>query len=424
MKVLRLIYQKKGCLNRYSINVLILVPFILLLFSACNASKPYVAKNPASQRFRDVTRLLFQEKLFVFQARFLRANQDAFSDLAVLDKTKTKLYIFVNRRKKGFLKNFSGQWTQENKEKINFFVSTDLNGDGGDDLVLILGGRKKPKTRILFNNKKGYFYAKENEGSYFLAPGIEKVVPVDIDGDGDKDLFYFGSKTKASNKKSHQTMILVNKGDGSLENLTSLLMPDLPDGIQDASFADYDGDGVVDVFLVYKNKQNRLLLNNGVGKFSDYTSSRLPKIIDDSMHADWADFDQDGDNDLLIVNRSIEKKYRGYFRETNYFLENIGGGNFRKRSHKILPRLPAQKVYLLDGNGNTRPDALILTVKGVFYFQARGRSKWQFSDETEKRLPGYRKFSQMIFGNINRDKFLDLFAWSEKTKRLWINRFD
>ena len=123
MKVLRLIYQKKGCLNRYSINVLILVPFILLLFSACNASKPYVAKNPASQRFRDVTRLLFQEKLFVFQARFLRANQDAFSDLAVLDKTKTKLYILVNRRNKGFLKNFSGQWTRENKEKINFGFS-------------------------------------------------------------------------------------------------------------------------------------------------------------------------------------------------------------------------------------------------------------------------------------------------------------
>jgi len=423
MKVLKLIYQKKTYPVRYLINPLTSVLLTLILLSACNGPKPYVAENPESQRFSNANRLLPDEKMFVAQARFLRANQDAFADLSVLDRTKTKLYILFNRRKKGFLKKLAGQWVQKNKEKVKFFASTDLNRDGGDDLVLILGEGKNLKTQILFNNKKGYFYPKKNEGIYLLTSGIEKVIPVDIDGDGDKDLFYFGSKVKALNKKSHQTMVWINKGNGRLENLTSLLMPTLPVGIRDASFADYDGDGVVDIFLVYKNKQNRLLLNNGVGKFNDYTSSRLPQIIDDSMHADWADFDQDGDNDLLVINRSIEKLYKGYSGEINYFLENTGGGNFKKRSHKTLPSLPSKKVYLLDGNGNTLPDALILTVKGVYYFQGR-RGKWQFSDETERRLPRYRQFSQMVFGDINKDKFLDLFAWSDKTSRLWINRFD
>ena len=160
-----------------------------------------------------------------------------------------------------------------------------------------------------------------------------------------------------------------------------------------------------------------------MGKFSDRTSLRLPRIIDDSMHADWADFDKDGDIDLLVVNRSIQKIYRGYPEETNYFLENMGGGNFKKRSHKILPRLPSIKSYLLDGNGNTRPDALILTAKGVYYFQGQ-RGKWKFSDETEKRLPRFRQFTQMTFCNINKDQFLDLFGWSKKSNRLWLNRFD
>ena len=307
MKVLKLICQKKACLNRCLISAVILGLCALFLFSACKAPKTYVVKNPASQRFRDATRLLFGKKLSISQASFLRANQDPFSDLAILDKTKTKIHILFNRRKKGFLKAIAGQWIHKNNEKINFFVPADLNRDGGDDLILILGDKKKLKTRILFNNKKGYFYPKENEGDYSLTLGMEKVVPIDIDGDGDKDLFYFGSKVKAFNKKPHQTMMWVNKGGGRFENLTSLLMPTVPIGIRDASFADYDGDGVVDIFLVYEKKQNRLLLNNGVGKFSDYTSSRLPRIIDDSMHADWADFDQDGDNDLLVVNRSIEK---------------------------------------------------------------------------------------------------------------------
>jgi hypothetical protein len=422
MKDYRSNYQKKIYPALCSIDSLISWLLILLLFPACGGPKPHVADNPASQRFRDATRLLPIERLSVAHASFIRANQDNLSDLAVLSKTKSELYILINRNKKGFVKKQAGQWTQNNKEKINFFATADLNRDGGDDLVLILGGREKPKTRILFNNKKSYFYSKEKEGFYPLPPGIEKVIPVDLDGDGDKDLFYFGRSVKTSARKSYQTMVWVNKGDGRFEDLTSLLMPALPSGIRDASFADYDGDGVTDIFLVYEKGQNRLLLNNGVGKFSDRTASRMPNILDDSMHADWADFDQDGDNDLLVVNRSINKIYRGHPEETNYFLENTGGGNFRKRSHKILPRLPSAKAYLLDGNGNTRPDALILTSKGVYYLQGRG--KWEFSDETPRRLPRYRQFDQMTFGDIDQDQFLDLFAWSGQSSRLWLNRFD
>mgnify|MGYP003300431739 FL=1 len=422
MKALKSIYQKKGCPVRCLINSLISGLFILLLLSACSGPKPHVADKPSSQRFRNVTRFLPQENLFVTQAGFLRGNQDALSDLVVLNQIKNELYILLNRGK-GFFKKNAGKWIQENKERINFFVSADLDRDGGDDLILILGDRRNLKTRILFNNKKGYFYPKKDRGNHSLYSGIEKVIPIDIDGDGDKDLFYFGSNVKKSNKNSYQTMIWINKGDGRLENLTALLMPKLPTGIRDASFADYDNDGVVDMFLVYEKGQNRILLNNGLGKFSDHTSSRLPRILDDSMHADWAAFDQDGDNDLLVVNRSIQKIFRGYPEETSYFLENMGGGNFKKRSHKILPRLPSIKAYLLDGNGDTRPDALILTTRGVYYFQGR-RGKWKFSDETEKRLPRFRQFNQMTFGNINKDQFLDLFGWSKNSSRLWLNRFN
>ena len=427
MKVCKSIYQKKNCFIPFSISTLILGLLFILFISACGSiSKPLrrnpVGHNPLTQSFRDATRFLSIEKLSIAQASFLLANQDSLSDLAILNKSKSKLYILLNQGGKGFLKKMpAGQWILNSKEKIKFFTTADLNSDGGDDLILILGTSENLKMQILFNNKKGYFYSKK-DGSYSLRPGIEKVIPVDLDGDGDRDLFYFGNMIKPLGKKYTQTMVWINKGDGNFENLTSLLMPVLSAGIQDASFADYDGDGVVDIFLVYEKGQNRLLINNGVGKFSDRTSFGIPRILDDSMHADWADFDHDGDNDILVVNRSIHKKYRRYSGETNYFLENKGGGNFRKRSHKILPRLPSQKVYLLDGNGNNHPDALILTTKGVYYLQGYG--KWQFSDETIRRLPRFKKFDQMVFGDINQDQYLDLFGWSSQTGRLWLNRFD
>ena len=403
---------------------------MLILLGGCGTSKPHVADNPASQRFRDVTGKLFPKQGFSpKQATFLRADQDALPDLLVLNKAKPgglQLRVFINHGEKGFLPKSPGRWIEEQKSRVLAFAATDLNRDGGDDLVLVTETSGRLTSQVLFNNKKGYFYAKDQKSSYPLRPGIEKVTSIDLDQDGDKDLFYWGQKVLSGKRQVavHQTRVLINKGKGQLEDLTALLLPHLPAGIIDASFADYDGDGVVDVFLVYGNGQNRILINNGVGKFSDRTTAYIPHILDDSQHADWADFDGDGDNDLLVVNKAIDKPYRAYPGETTYFLENTGGGHFKKRSHKMLPRLSAYKVYLLDANGNTQPDALILTAKGVYYLQGRGH--WEFTEETQRRLPRFRFFQEMAFADVNKDGFLDLFALSPTPgrSRIWLNRFD
>ncbi len=427
-KACKLIYHKTRCPNPFLIKSVVWALLVLVLLSGCGGSQSHVADNPASQRFRDVTgKWLSQQNSSPRHATFLRADQDELPDLIVLnDAGKPQLELFINQGKNSFLQEYPGFWIEDLKDPILSFTATDLNRDGGDELALIMQVSGRVSTQILFNNKKGYFYAKDEESSYPLRVGIDKVVAVDLDQDGDKDLFYFGQNVLGANGKpaGHQARLLVNKGAGKLEDLTALLMPRLPAGIRDASFADFDGDGVADVFLTYGKGQNRLLINNGVGKFVDRTASHMPRIIDASGHADWADFDGDGDNDLLVVNRFINKHYRAYPGETAYFLENTGGGNFKKRSHKMLPRLPSYKVYLLDANGNAKPDALILTSKGVYYLQGRGR--WRFSNETERRLPRFRLSREMAFADVNHDGFLDLFALSPTPgrSRVWLNRFD
>ena len=416
--------------NLFLIKVLLRALLLLILLNGCGGSSSHVADNPASQRFHDVTgKWLLPQSFSPKQAIFLRADQNPFPDLMVLNEPnsgKPKLQIFFNQGGNNFLHKGLGQWMKQVKDPVLSFTATDLNRDGADDLVLVMKVSGKVFTQTLFNNKKGYFYAKDKVGSYPLSNGVDKVVAEDIDQDGDKDLFYFGRKVLDADGKpaGHQARLLINKGDGKLEDLTALLMPHLSRGIRDVSFADYDGDGVVDMFLIYARGQNRLLINNGIGKFLDRTASHIPRIIDDSRHADWADFDGDGDNDLLVVNQSINKHYRAYPRETTYFLENTGGGHFKKRSHKMLPRFPSYKAYLLDANGNKKPDVLILTSKGVYYLQGRGR--WRFTDETERRVPRFRFFKKMAFADINQDGFLDLLALSltPGRSRTWLNRFD
>jgi hypothetical protein len=250
---------------------------------------------------------------------------------------------------------------------------------------------------------------------------MERVDLIDLDQDGDRDLFFTGRKVQREDGSVHkfQAQLLINNGKGGFKDLTKILMPSLPVGINGASFADYDGDGIVDVFLTYDVGGDRLLLNNGLARFEDKTRNVLPLIPGGTAHADWADFDQDGDNDLLVARKVQEKS-----RTASYFLENDGKGHFKKRGHKILPRSPSAKVFLLDANGTKWADALILSEAGTYLLHGKG--KWSFSDETDRRLPRSRQFRDMSFGDINDDGILDVFAISRKTNkgRIWLNVFD
>ena len=53
-------------------------------------------------------------------------------------------------------------------------------------------------------------YFKEKECVYELRPGMQNVIPVDLDADGDKDLFYFGNNLKPSTNNSYLSNPLTN----------------------------------------------------------------------------------------------------------------------------------------------------------------------------------------------------------------------
>ena len=146
--------------------------------------------------------------------------------------------------------------------------------------------------------------------------------------------------------------------------------------------------------------------------------------MDQSSHADGADFELDGDNDLLVTNRAIKKRYKKHPRETCYFLENDGYGRFLKRPSKKLPSVPAFRVYLLDANGTGIPDVIILNDNGPHYMVGKG--KWNFSVETEKRFPETSPMKEIAFGDVNGDGFLDLLGIASRNNspKLWLNRVE
>ena len=403
--------------------------FILISSFAIGCSqKRGVAENPDLQFFQDVSHhYLPSDKVSLQGATFARVDRIPGSDLiwfVSVPGDGARIKILFNEGKKGIGRNKGASKVQRVDEAIRFLAKGDISGNGTDDLILITSSSKKGSAKVLFNNGKGYFSSRPNVELPFIPESMDRVDLVDVDQDRDLDLIFTGKKVLTGNGKidKRQGQVLINNGEGKFKNVTALLWPMLPAGIVGTSIADYDRDGLPDVFLVYGNGQNRLLMNNGVGQFVDKTNSLLPGILDKSTHADWADFDQDGDNDLLVINTTIKKRYQSYPGETCYFLENDGYGRFRKTSNRELPAESAFRVYLLDANGTGIPDAIILGRKGPHYLVGLG--KWNFSVGTNKRFPETGPIKNMTFGDINGDGFLDILGVSagKNTPKLWLNR--
>lgn len=65
---------------------------------------------------------------------------------------------------------------------------------------------------------------------------------------------------------------------------------------------DYNGDGLEDLYVCQPSGlPNRLYRNNGDGSFDDVTSAAGVDVLDGSTMALFADLDNDGDQDLLVV---------------------------------------------------------------------------------------------------------------------------
>jgi len=111
----------------------------------------------------------------------------------------------------------------------------------------------------------------------------------------------------------------------------------VPQGCMGAAMADYDNDGLDDIFVTnFADEYNALYKNEGSGFFSDV--SYFSQIAStDSRYVAWGtgffDYDNDGDRDLFVANghtypEADQPDLASSYAEPNQLYENLGGGVF------------------------------------------------------------------------------------------------
>jgi len=248
-----------------------------------------------------------------------------------------------------FLNNGIGYFTENSAwlppRSVSFLSGIDL-GDVEGDLDLDIVAANYGSNRLFLNLfLQGYSIASEDRfprGS----DNSNDVVFSDVDNDFDIDVFI-------ANNTGGKNRLLINDGTGYFTDETDERIPTDTEQSNGESLVDIDGDGDIDIFVAngFFPGRNKLWINDGEGYFIDESEDRMPIYGEVSLDASYGDIDNDGDFDLIIANFASQSGGLS----TRVFI-NDGTGHFTDETDKRYPVIEEDTADIavsdVDGDGD------------------------------------------------------------------------
>ena len=315
----------------------------------------------------------------------------------------------------------------------------DLNGDGLDDIFV--GGAKGQESAIFIQQADGSF---KNLNLPFFKKDINTedvdAAIFDADGDGDNDIYIVrGGNDVSIGTPLLDDKLLINDGQGVFTECKKGSLPYTANNGSCVRPCDFDNDGDIDLFVgsrsipgAYGLSPNQLLLeNDGNGRFTDVTDTRMKRLKKIGMITDacWMDYDMDGDHDLIAAGEwtkiLVLKNDKGVFSDAtrDAGLENtsgwwtalcaadidgdgdldIVGGNLGLNSKLKASVKEPVDMYINDFDNNGILDHIICTYReGISYPVAYLDDMTGQMPFLEKKYPEYSDFAgktaKEIFG--------------------------
>ncbi len=281
----------------------------------------------------------------------------------------------------------------------------DYNNDGFDD-VLIVGTIDYPSTLFL-NNGDGSFTEKTDNVIYTTTGPSIACSWGDYNNDGNIDLYI--CNTGNTGDETAANFLFRNDGGG---NFTRILEGEIvtdQDWSLGASWADYDNDGFIDLYVSNFIQENRLYKNNGDGSFTKITEGEIVTDNFNTYSANWVDYDNDGFQDLYVVNYF----YSALPGQDNCLYHNNGDGTFTKNTTSIIANDSAltQGSSWGDFNNDGLMDVYITVndfadIKHNFLYKNIGNGDFELVNSTPSTDGGQTFGSAWL--DIDNDGYLDL----------------
>ena len=230
-------------------------------------------------------------------------DNDGWYDLFIPDGVESKL--FRNRRD-GTFEDVTAQAGLSGLDGVSVAVFADYDNDGFKDIFV---SRTFRPNQLFHNNGDGTFTdvtAKSGIGEDSCATVASWA---DYDNDGFLDLYvgrYMDPRTDIPTtfyaRNGLPNQLYHNNGDGTFTNVTKKAGVGEIGLCLGTVWGDYDDDGYPDLYVVNDFGRNTLYHNNGDGTFSDVTKKSGTLGYGAGMNASFADYDNDGRLDIYVTN--------------------------------------------------------------------------------------------------------------------------
>lgn len=175
----------------------------------------------------------------------------------------------------------------------------DYNADGLPDIIVA------PSCTLLRNKRDGSFVNVTGRAGILRTPECASVAWGDYDNDGDLDLYVTSGNSNGPTLT--KGFLYQNNGSGGFTDVTELSSASNPYNARGVAWGDYDNDGFLDLYIVNGENEiapNRLLRNSGDGTFLDVTASAgvAAQVAGGGTDGSFADYNNDGFLDLFVTN--------------------------------------------------------------------------------------------------------------------------
>jgi len=353
------------------------------------------SSNSSLLLMNDCTTALFDDATTnSWNSIWLDYNNDGWDDLLVTDKNEDSPNRLYKNQSGSLTEVTNGQPVLNGLSKTVSAIAADINNDGWEDLFIV--NATHANSSIYLNNN-GSFSELVNSGLSIHPEYFHGASFADFNNDGFVDLLV----TNFFITKFHQ--LYKNNGDNTFSLITENEIATTSARSTAPVLADYDLDGLVDVFIPNgDNKANSLFKNIGNFQFEAITSGDIINDTKNAVSAAWGDYDNDGDLDLFVGNASGQH---------NDFYVNNGDGSFTSIDTTLISNNGGHShgANWVDLNNDTYLDLLVNNDQGRNFVYVNNGSGNFILKNDELISADFGNAYGMAWSDYNQDGIQDVF---------------